>query len=666
MDGVRPIGVGEIVRRIMAKAVNKVLRIDIQLATGSLQTCAGIEGGIEATIHAMARAYNDDDSEGLLLVDADNAFNSLNRLTALQNIKSLCPPFYTFLNNAYKNPSKLYVANSSKVLLSSEGTTQGDPNAMDMYAISTCPIISHQHKEFSSDGTKQSWYADDASAVGKLVGLKRWWDSLCDIGPGYGYFPKPSKSILVVKEDHLQAAKEVFKDSGLEITSEGQRHLGAVVGTVEYRNTYVNGKVAAWIEDIKQLAEIAKEEPQIALTAYTKGLCRRWAYTQRTIDGISENFRPLEDVIRNVFIPAIVGRQISELERRLLALPVRHGGLGIQDPSQTSHYEYSASTKITEQLTSLIYNQNPSINDLNKDLIKKVKLDISTEKEERFQLELHSILEHVHPLTKKYIEATREKGASSWLTALPIKSLGFVLNKQEFRDALCLRYNWLISDIPKFCGCGAKNDIVHILSCKKGGYVSMRHNALRDSLANMMREGGCRDVKTEPTLLPVNPNDFSHRCNVEDGARLDISARGIQSTFECSYFDVRVSHPFATSNVTLSLPALYERNEKEKNNLYRDRVLENEKGSFIPLIFLTTGGMGPACTKTVKHLATMIANKKGEKYADVINFVRTKLRFALLRSALIAVKGVRGRSVQEPYLGNISFNLIPDMKFYDC
>ena len=147
---------------------------------------------------------------------------------------------------------------------------------------------------------------------------------------------------------------------------------------------------------------------------------------------------------------------------------------------------------------------------------------------------------------------------------------------------------------------------------------------------------------------------------------MDPIARGIQSTFESSYFDVRVSQPFAASNVTLSFPALYERNEKEKNNLYRDRVLESEKGSFVPLIFLTTGGMGPSCTRTVKRLASMIAEKRGEKYADVMNFVRTKLRFSLLRSVLIAVRGVRGRCIKEPYLGNISFNLVPSMQFYDC
>ena len=122
-------------------------------------------------------------------------------------------------------------------------------------------------------------------------------------------------------------------------------------------------------------------------------------------------------------------------------------------------------------------------------------------------------------------------------------------NKQEFRDdAIALRYNWCIPDIPKFCGCGEKNDIVHILSCNKGGYVSMRHNSLRDTMTNLMKEAGCSDVQIEPPLLPVNPNDFRSRTNTTDGARLDISARSLQSAFERTFFDVRVSDPYAASN----------------------------------------------------------------------------------------------------------------------
>ena len=47
----------------------------------------------------------------------------------------------------------------------------------------------------------------------------------------------------------------------------------------------------------------------------------------------------------------------------------------------------------------------------------------------------------------------------------PIRSLGYCLNKKDFRD----RYNWPIPDVCKHCACGMKNSVDHALSCKKGG-----------------------------------------------------------------------------------------------------------------------------------------------------------------------------------------------------
>ena len=125
--------------------------------------------------------------------------------------------------------------------------------------------------------------------------------------------------------------------------------------------------------------------------------------------------------------------------------------------------------------------------------------------------------------------------------------------------------------------------------------------------------------------------------------------------------------PYCASNVVLSLPSLYEKNEKEKMLKYDERVRECEKGSFVPLVFLTTGGMGPACTKTIKRISDLIATRKNEQYSQVINFVRTRLRFSLLRCVLIAVRGVRGKMKNESYLSdsNISFNLIPTKNFYE-
>ena len=100
--------------------------------------------------------------------------------------------------------------------------------------------------------------------------------------------------------------------------------------------------------------------------------------------------------------------------------------------------------------------------------------------------------------------------------------------------------------------------------------------------------------------------------------------------------------------------------EREKKRKYNDRVLQVEKGSFSPLIFSTTGGMGPESTKFHKKLAEMISDKRGEQYSHVVNHIRTRLRFALLRCTLIAIRGERGRKRKEPdSMAEVSFNLIP-------
>ena len=98
----RPIGIGEILRRLVGKVVVSNIREDIIKAAGPLQTCAGLKAGIEATVHAMRTIYEDNGTEGILLVDAENAFNQLNRRAALHNIKQLCPNFYRYLSNTYQ------------------------------------------------------------------------------------------------------------------------------------------------------------------------------------------------------------------------------------------------------------------------------------------------------------------------------------------------------------------------------------------------------------------------------------------------------------------------------------------------------------------------------------------------------------------------------------
>jgi len=92
VPGVRPIRIGDVSRRIIAIAILHVICTDIQLAASALQACASHDARAEATIYAMRDIFADNNTD-VLLVDASNAFNQVNRQCALHNISILYPSF---------------------------------------------------------------------------------------------------------------------------------------------------------------------------------------------------------------------------------------------------------------------------------------------------------------------------------------------------------------------------------------------------------------------------------------------------------------------------------------------------------------------------------------------------------------------------------------------
>ena len=134
--------------------------------------------------------------EAILLIEAENAFNSLKRELALENEEILCPALHHALANSLKHPSNLYVNNT--VLTSTEGTTQGDPLAMAMYEIRIIPLL--ELLQNPNAGKIQS-YADDGSAAFDLRSLRAKLDNLDVHGKALGYSVKPSKCQLIEKEN---------------------------------------------------------------------------------------------------------------------------------------------------------------------------------------------------------------------------------------------------------------------------------------------------------------------------------------------------------------------------------------------------------------------------------------------------------------------------------
>ena len=435
----------------------------------------------------------------------------------------------------------------------------------------------------------------------------------------------------------------MFDDTMVNITTDGQPVLGSPVGKPDYIADFVSQKVKQWVGEIEKLAEIADSQPHAAYGAITHGLSSKWSYLSRTTPDIDHLLVPIEASIRTTLLPKLTGHDApNDVERRLFSLPARLGGLNITDPSSFANDQFNASQQVTKPLVDLILSESQSY----PYEVLAEQIDVkSTIKSRRRHLGLVAaqvIRESLTPPLQLAMDLAQEKGASSWLTALPLEEHGFTLHKSAFRDAMALRYGWIPTNIPSHCVCGQPFSVQHALSCPRGGFPSIRHNELRDLTASLLKET-CHGVATEPSLQPITSETFNAATvNTQDGARLDIVANGFWGgAFQRAFFDVRVFNPFAPSNRHSSLASSYRHHENLKKRLYERRVREVEHSSFTPLVFSLTGGLGPAATAFYKRLASQLSDKWKQPYSSTIGWLRCRVSFSLLRSSIMCLRGAR-------------------------
>ena len=170
-----------------------------------------------------------------------------------------------------------------------------------------------------------------------------------DEGPKYGYFPEPSKSVLVVDHEFKDKAELLFGEFGVKVVS-GSRFLGGYIGDDHGRKEYVKMKVQSWVDSVYCLSDAAKQQPQAAYAALVKYIQCEWMFLQRVVVNSSELFSALKDAIREVFWPSLFGSVVSDNE----ALPTRMGGMGVRDPVQTSSQYFDASRTGSCVITSYL------------------------------------------------------------------------------------------------------------------------------------------------------------------------------------------------------------------------------------------------------------------------------------------------------------------------
>ena len=140
----------------------------------------------------------------------------------------------------------------------------------------------------------------DALACGKLSHIRRWFDLLLEVGPGFGYYSNPRKSSIVVGPESQSAAEHLFRSLGVEVVCD-HRFLGGFLGGASARDAFVLAKVDQWVSDIHHLSHMAESQPQAAYAALTKSLQREWIFLQHVVPICCTLFANLETTVLSSF-----------------------------------------------------------------------------------------------------------------------------------------------------------------------------------------------------------------------------------------------------------------------------------------------------------------------------------------------------------------------------
>ena len=157
----------------------------------------------------------------------------------LHNISVICLIISTYISNCYNTPARLFIIGGTE-FLSKEGATLGNPTAMAARALGVTLLIQHLLEITSSNKlySKERAYAANFTVAALIKDINCCWEHLNSFATFFGYYPKASKSHLIEKNQYLETANVVFRNTKVNLTLKGMRHLGAVTGNHLYKEKY--------------------------------------------------------------------------------------------------------------------------------------------------------------------------------------------------------------------------------------------------------------------------------------------------------------------------------------------------------------------------------------------------------------------------------------------
>ena len=432
--------------------------------------------------------------------------------------------------------------------------------------------------------------------------------------------------------------------------SRGQRYVGGFIGSEKMNRRWLEPMVQKWVAGVDKLAKVARRYPQAAYAGLVNCLQAEWQYLCRVEPGVGQHLAPVETALREKFIPALLGTDdpINDEFHLLLAQGVKQGGLAIRDPAGAANRLHWASIAATGVLvTSLLEHTTLDI-EAHAGCVRQAGATARREQVEDGKKVVEALSLRQGPKVKKRLDRMKETGA--WLAVIPDRFSGTALSLQEWHDNLSLRYGKTPRGLPRKCdGCGAGFTVEHGLSCKKGGLVSIRHDDVHDEWAHLCGLALTSSrVTTEPLIhygdgmgASLGGTTGNRNGNtLGEEARGDVSAHGFWQKGRSTIFDVRITDTDSKSYGNTASDKLLERFAQLKRDKYDEACLERRK-DFTPLCYSVDGMACKAARAAEKRLVSLLSVKWDWQYSEMVNFVRTRMSLAVVRSNTLLLRSER-------------------------
>ena len=626
--GIRPIAVGLTLRRLTTKVGLRPLSHRLGDLLRPNQLGYASKGGSEAAAHA-ARHYltNNPQNKVFLKLDIRNAFNNMHRDVFLDQVKAEAPSLYNLIWQAYAAPSHLFYRNGN--LMSETGIQQGDPSGPALFSLGLDPIIKKLKSELNL------WYLDDSNMADcpqvVLQDLEVLLRELSKIGLSLNT-SKCELTCLNLEDQNsvIERFRTLLPD--VKITSTDELVvLGSPIADLGVR-AEIDSKQKALERMISKLHLIDPHQAFVLL----KNSCAipKLTYLLRS----SPAYRHLDlldvfdHLVKNA-LSSITNVDFSEDAWIQATLPVRSGGLGIRKTVDIAlpcfiSSAISARPLVDASLSSVqdlapfeVSSEIALWKEGGQELFEPIGESKTSQKAwdaPRAEIVQKSLLGRADQFSRARLLASAQAESGSWVSAIPVPSLGTQLSPGELRIAIALRTGSKVCE-KHLCKCGNLTDErgFHLLSCRFSEGRLPRHAALNDIIYRALKASGL-PAALEPVGLDRG-----------DGKRPDGISLYPFSQGRPLCWDATCTNTYADSFImesAVEAGAAAAKAEESKRIKYPEMV---RRYRFEPIAIETSGVFGPTTRLIVQEIGKRISQLSGDKRETM--WLKQRLSMAIQR-----------------------------------